>query len=99
MKKITNALLLFLVICPAIALSQGTRPRTQGAAAAPSLRAHLYMISFKQSDPIEVTDVSQFKDVSTCQAAAGNAKVTMAREGGSSNLLSVAFVCVEEQPE
>jgi hypothetical protein len=57
------------------------------------------MLSFKQSDPIEVTDVSQFKDISMCQAVASNAKITMARDGGNSNLLSVAFVCVEEQVE
>jgi hypothetical protein len=57
------------------------------------------MLAFKQSDAIQVTDVGNFKDIATCQAAAGNAKIMMARDGGSGNMLNVAFVCVEEEAQ
>jgi hypothetical protein len=95
MRSFAAALMAFLILCPAIASSQ-QRPRQP---AATPLKAHLYMLAFKQSDAIEVTDVSTFKDIATCQAVAGNAKITMARDGGGGAALNVAFVCVEEETE
>ena len=94
MRSFATALMAFLILCPTIASSQQTR-----RPAATPLKAHLYMLAFKQSDAIEVTDVSTFKDIATCQAVAGNAKITMARDGGGGGALNVAFVCVEEETE
>jgi hypothetical protein len=57
------------------------------------------MLAFRQSDAIEVTDVSTFKDIATCQTVAGNGKITMARHGGSGSTMNVAFICEEEESE
>jgi hypothetical protein len=97
MKLLATALFMILILCPTITSAQGNRPRPPATPA--TLKAHLYMLAFKQSDAIEVTDVSVFKDIAACQAVAGNAKITMARDGGSGSALNVAFVCVEEQIE
>ena len=97
MKSFAAGMLVFSILWPTMALSQGQRSRQLPPPTV--LNGHLYMLAFKQSDAIEVTDVGILKDIATCQAVAGNAKITMARDGGSGNMLNVAFVCDEEEAQ
>jgi hypothetical protein len=91
------ALVSIASILPNVAFAQGNRPSQQKA---PTIMGHLYMLTFTQLGRIDNTDAGQFKDMAACQAAADSAKVTITRDGGgNSGSLTVAFVCVQEQPE
>jgi hypothetical protein len=100
MIKITVAIASLILGSSTVAWSQGNRPRQAAAPAA--LKAHLYMVSFARlsnSERIEFTDISDFKDMAACQSAANGAKVIKAQEDGNNGALNVAFVCVEVPPE
>jgi hypothetical protein len=68
-----------------VASSQGNRPRQ--AASPPALKARLYMVGERG----DFMDVSDFKDMASCQASANGAKIIKAQETGSSGGLNVIF--------